>query len=58
MRAGKISLLLVAVKDIEPVGRYGLRFRWSDGHDTGIYSFSLLRHKFCRCSASKADQKE
>jgi len=50
--------MLIAVKDIEPVGRYGLRFRWSDGHDTGIYSFSLLRHKFCRCPVCKAVHKE
>ncbi len=50
--------MLIAVKDIEPVGRYGLRFRWSDGHDTGIYSFSILRDKFCRCSACKADHKQ
>jgi DUF971 family protein len=28
---------------IEPVGRYALRFRWSDGHDTGIYTFESLR---------------
>jgi len=46
--------MFIAVKDIEPVGRYGLRFRWSDGHDTGIYSFSILRNKFCRCAACKA----
>lgn len=28
---------------IQYVGRYALHFRWSDGHDTGIYSFELLR---------------
>jgi len=28
---------------IEPVGRYALRIAWSDGHDTGIYSFDYLR---------------
>ena len=28
---------------IEPVGRYALRFRWSDGHSTGIYPFEYLR---------------
>ena len=28
---------------IEPVGRYGLRIRWSDNHDTGIYTFEALR---------------
>ncbi|RMG45194.1 MAG: DUF971 domain-containing protein [Acidobacteria bacterium] len=25
------------------VGGYGVRFDWSDGHDTGIYSFEYLR---------------
>ena len=25
------------------VGRYALNFRWSDGHETGIYSFRYLR---------------
>jgi DUF971 family protein len=31
------------ISDINIVGRYALNFRWSDGHDTGIYSFSYLR---------------
>ena len=30
------------------VGAYGLRIRWSDGHDTGIYTFELLRAR-CGC---------
>ncbi len=25
------------------VGRYALRFRWSDNHDTGIYTYEKLR---------------
>ncbi len=28
---------------IDPVGRYGIRIRWSDGHATGIYTFERLR---------------
>ncbi len=28
---------------IEPVGAYALKFVWSDGHDSGIYSFDTLR---------------
>ena len=28
---------------IEPVGRYALQIEWSDGHDTGIYTFDRLR---------------
>lgn len=29
--------------EIRYVGRYALRFDWSDGHSTGIYPFDLLR---------------
>jgi DUF971 family protein len=34
--------------DVRPVelglvGSYGLRIRWSDGHDTGIYAFVWLK---------------
>jgi DUF971 family protein len=28
---------------IEPVGNYAVRVRFSDGHDTGIYSWKYLR---------------
>jgi DUF971 family protein len=33
---------------IAPVGNYALHFGWSDGHDTGIYSFEYLRG-LCPC---------
>jgi DUF971 family protein len=33
----------LAITDISVVGRYALNFRWSDGHETGIYSFRYLR---------------
>ena len=33
----------LTIENIEIVGRYALTFRWSDGHETGIYSFRLLR---------------
>jgi DUF971 family protein len=33
----------VEISDLEIVGRYALNFRWSDGHETGIYSFQYLR---------------
>jgi DUF971 family protein len=33
---------------IRPVGRYALGFEWSDGHDTGIYTFDHLR-AVCPC---------
>lgn len=33
----------VRVKAHEPVGAYGIRFIFTDGHNTGIYSFDYLR---------------
>jgi DUF971 family protein len=33
----------LTIGDISIVGRYALNFRWSDGHQTGIYSFRYLR---------------
>ena len=38
---------------VEPVGRYALRFLWSDGHNTGIYSFEHLRD-ICPCDACRS----
>ena len=38
----------VEVLDWMAVGRYALRFLFSDAHDTGIYPFDLLR-ELCRC---------
>ena len=40
--------LLIMLKDVEPVGRYALKFIWSDAHDTGLYTFGNLR-KMCQC---------
>ena len=33
----------VEIGDLSIVGRYALNFRWSDAHETGIYSFQYLR---------------
>jgi DUF971 family protein len=33
----------IEIGDFSIVGRYALNFRWSDGHETGIYSFQYLR---------------
>lgn len=33
----------IQVTGAEPVGRYAVRIRFSDGHDTGLYSWDLLR---------------
>jgi DUF971 family protein len=32
----------VEITQIEPVGTYAVQFTFSDGHDTGIYSWDLL----------------
>jgi len=34
---------------VAPIGNYALHFGWSDGHDTGIYTFDYLR-RLCPCS--------
>ena len=33
----------VAMSQIDPVGNYAIRISFDDGHDTGIFSWSLLR---------------
>lgn len=33
----------LVINEFDLVGRYALNFRWSDGHETGIYSFRYLR---------------
>jgi DUF971 family protein len=35
--------------DVSAVGNYALHFSWSDGHDSGIYTFEYLR-ELCPCS--------
>ena len=37
------------------VGTYGLKIRWSDGHDTGIYTFERLLAA-CPCEACQGDR--
>ncbi len=38
---------------IVPIGQYALKFDWSDGHNTGIYTFEHLRG-LCRCPECQA----
>lgn len=38
----------IKMREMTPVGNYGIRFLWSDGHQTGIYSFDYLR-EICPC---------
>jgi DUF971 family protein len=48
LKASSISDEL-EIRDLSLVGRYALNFRWSDGHETGIYSFRYLR-ELCEAS--------
>ena len=45
----------LSISDISIVGRYALSFRWSDGHETGIYSFRYLREL---CEQEERDESE
>ena len=38
--------------DVEPVGKYALRFKWNDGHEAGLYSWDYLRN-VCDIEAQK-----
>jgi DUF971 family protein len=38
---------MVGISAIEPVGNYALQFTFTDGHDSGIYSWQYL-HELCR----------
>lgn len=33
----------VELADVVPVGHYALQLRWTDGHDTGLYTYSHLK---------------
>jgi len=39
----KFSEQQTTLKEVYAVGRYGLTPEWADGHDTGIYTFKMLR---------------
>ena len=34
--------------DVESIGKYAVKFRWNDGHESGIYSWEYLR-RVCQC---------
>jgi DUF971 family protein len=41
--AGYVNQGTLRAESAEMVGNYALRIRFSDGHDTGIYSWAYLR---------------
>lgn len=47
----------IKIQETGPVGNYALKFRWSDGHQTGIYSFEFLR-RICQCGVCKPSQEK
>ena len=54
---GQVRLLDTSVpEDVHPlsirvVGRYAINIVWSDGHDTGLYAFDVLRRRCPCCQA-------
>jgi DUF971 family protein len=51
IQADKIPPVVKPMK-IDVVGNYAFHFAWSDGHDTGIYSYDYLR-TLCECPECK-----
>lgn len=47
------ELVPLAPVAMESVGRYAYKIKWSDGHDTGIYTLESLR-ELCQCPACRA----
>ncbi|GAB6390292.1 gamma-butyrobetaine hydroxylase family protein [Stutzerimonas marianensis] len=41
LQTGKIN---VALEGIEPAGQYALKLVFSDGHDSGLYTWDYLHH--------------
>ncbi len=42
LKKEKVSPEGYKIKDIEPVGNYGIKIVWQDGYDYGIYSWDIL----------------
>lgn len=40
---GEHAPVPLRAEDAQLVGGWGIQIRWSDGHDTGIYAWSILR---------------
>ncbi len=43
------------ILEVEPVGNYAIRLKWSDGHNTGIYSYEHFR-RICPCAECAASR--
>jgi ATP-binding protein involved in chromosome partitioning len=45
----------IKIKDVSPIGNYGISVHFSDGHSTGIYKFSELRSLFERTQSEQSN---
>lgn len=45
----------IRIRHSDYVGNYALRINWSDGHNTGLYSFKFLR-SVCPCSLCQSGE--
>lgn len=43
------------LEDVQQLNRFGLQFAWADGHDDGLFSYSLLRD-LCPCDECVAQR--
>lgn len=55
-RARYLGLSGQELRHIEPVGNYALAPTWADSHDTGLYTFRLLRD-LCPCPACGGEKR-
>ena len=59
---GAVRLIVSSVPDdvhpvaVKLIGHYAISIQWSDGHNTGIYAFDLLR-RLCPCCPSAAERR-
>ena len=55
--AGALPLFKAMARptEVEPIGKYAMRFKWNDGHEHGIYSWEILR-EICPCAECKAQR--
>ncbi|MBF0288990.1 MAG: DUF971 domain-containing protein [SAR324 cluster bacterium] len=45
----------IRLRSCDYIGNYALRINWSDGHNTGLYSFKFLRGR-CPCSLCESEK--
>lgn len=51
VKPGELPMFKGAAKPLsaEGVGKYAIKFKWNDGHESGIYSWQWLR-EICPCA--------